>query len=65
MQQLKTKIENYQIYIYFAAILLGVIVGLTLDYTSTLLESLIPIFIGILMLSMFSQIPFLTYVKTF
>ncbi|MDW8573582.1 hypothetical protein [Staphylococcus shinii] len=65
MQQLKTKIENHQIYIYFAAILLGVIVGLTLDYTSTLLESLIPIFIGILMLSMFSQIPFLTYVKTF
>ncbi|WP_426703892.1 arsenic resistance protein [Staphylococcus shinii] len=58
MQQLKTKIENYQIYLYFTAILLGVIVGLTLDYTSTLLESLIPIFIGILMLSMFSQIPF-------
>ncbi|MEB8100457.1 arsenic resistance protein [Staphylococcus xylosus] len=59
MHHLKTKIENYQIYLYFTAILLAIITGLTSTHLIKLLESVIPIFIGILMFSMFSQIPFL------
>ena len=58
MQHLKIKIENYQIYIYFTVILLAIIIGLTSDHLTKLLESVIPFFIGILMFSMFSQIPF-------
>ena len=45
MQHLKIKIENYQIYIYFTVILLAIIIGLTSDHLTKLLESVIPNFI--------------------
>ncbi|HLR18591.1 MAG TPA: arsenic resistance protein [Staphylococcus sp.] len=59
MQHLKTQIEHYQIYIYFAALFFGAFIGLTSPSFSNLLESFISVFIAILMFSMFSQIPFL------
>ncbi|MGX5789963.1 arsenic resistance protein [Staphylococcus equorum] len=58
MQHFKSKIEHYQIYIYFVALVLGILAGLTSQIFSVFLESVISIFIGILMFSMFSQIPF-------
>ncbi|PTE82631.1 arsenic resistance protein [Staphylococcus equorum] len=58
MQHFKSKIEHYQIYIYFVALVLGILAGLTSQIFSIFLESVISIFIGILMFSMFSQIPF-------
>lgn len=58
MQHFKSKIEHYQIYIYFVALILGMLAGLTSQIFSVFLESVISILIGILMFSMFSQIPF-------
>ncbi|MDG0843087.1 arsenic resistance protein [Staphylococcus equorum] len=58
MQHFKTLIEHYQIYIYFAALILGMLAGINLQTFPVFLESVISIFIGILMFSMFSQIPF-------
>lgn len=58
MQHFKSKIEHYQIYIFFVALVLGILAGLTSQIFSVFLESVISIFIGILMFSMFSQIPF-------
>ncbi|PTE41152.1 arsenic resistance protein [Staphylococcus equorum] len=58
MQHFKSKIEHYQIYIYFVALVLGILAGLTSQIFSIFIESVISIFIGILMFSMFSQIPF-------
>lgn len=58
MQHFKSKIEHYQIYIYFVALVLGILAGLSSQIFSIFLESVVSIFIGILMFSMFSQIPF-------
>ncbi|PHK48628.1 arsenic resistance protein [Staphylococcus edaphicus] len=58
MQHFKTKIEHFQIYIYFTAFILGVMVGIIFPTTSDALEHFIAIFIAILMFSMFAQIPF-------
>lgn len=58
MQHFKSKIEHYQIYIYFVALVLGILAGLSSQIFSVFLESVVSIFIGILMFSMFSQIPF-------
>lgn len=58
MQHFKSKIEHYQIYIYFVALVLGILAGLSSQIFSVFLESVVSIFIGILMFSMFAQIPF-------
>lgn len=58
MQHFKTKIEHFQIYIYFSAIMLGILIGTNFPGISSILETLVAICIAILMFSMFSQIPF-------
>ena len=51
-------IEKYQIYIYFIALLSGVLVGLISNTFANILESIISASLCLLMFSMFSQIPF-------
>ncbi|PTG41799.1 arsenic resistance protein, partial [Staphylococcus cohnii] len=51
-------IEKYQIYIYFIALLSGVLVGLISNIFANILESIISASLFLLMFSMFSQIPF-------
>ena len=51
-------IEKYQIYIYFIALLSGVLVGLISNTFANILESIISASLFLLMFSMFSQIPF-------
>lgn len=58
MQHFKTKIEHFQIYIYFSALILAIVIGLNFPSISGILETFVAIFIAILMFSMFSQIPF-------
>ena len=58
MQHFKTKIEHFQIYIYFSAIILGILIGTNFPGISGILETFVAICIAILMFSMFSQIPF-------
>lgn len=59
MQDFKTTIEHFQIYIYLIALLSAVIIGLTFPAFASSIEPLIGFCIAILMFSMFSQIPFL------
>ncbi|MBB2508389.1 hypothetical protein G5S33_01817 [Staphylococcus cohnii subsp. cohnii] len=58
MQYIKSMIEKYQIYIYFIALLSGVLVGLISNTFANILESIISASLFLLMFSMFSQIPF-------
>ena len=58
MQYIKSMIEKYQIYIYFIALLSGVLVGLISNTFANILESIISASLCLLMFSMFSQIPF-------
>ncbi|MBA1352422.1 MULTISPECIES: arsenic resistance protein [Staphylococcus] len=58
MQYIKSMIEKYQIYIYFIALLSGVLVGLISNIFANILESIISASLFLLMFSMFSQIPF-------
>lgn len=58
MQYIKSMIEKYQIYIYFIALLSGVLVGLISNTFASILESIISVSLCLLMFSMFSQIPF-------
>lgn len=58
MQHFKTKIEHFQIYIYFSALILAIVIGINFPSISSILETFVAIFIAILMFSMFSQIPF-------
>lgn len=58
MQYIKSMIEKYQIYIYFIALLSGVLVGLISNIFANILESIISASLCLLMFSMFSQIPF-------
>ncbi|MHD0449100.1 arsenic resistance protein [Staphylococcus cohnii] len=58
MQYIKSIIEKYQIYIYFIALLSGVLVGLISNTFANILESIISASLFLLMFSMFSQIPF-------
>ncbi|MCE5100618.1 arsenic resistance protein [Staphylococcus cohnii] len=58
MQYIKSLIEKYQIYIYFIALLSGVLVGLISNIFANILESIISASLFLLMFSMFSQIPF-------
>ena len=58
MQYIKSKIEKYQIYIYFIALFSGIIVGLISNAFANILETIISASLCILMFSMFSQIPF-------
>ncbi|RIN27499.1 arsenic resistance protein, partial [Staphylococcus succinus] len=65
MSNLKTRIEHHQIYIYFAALILGTIAGMSSVTLSNILDHFATFFIAILMFSMFSQIPFSTIKKHF
>ncbi|MGW9985429.1 ACR3 family arsenite efflux pump ArsB [Staphylococcus cohnii] len=58
MQYIKSMIEKYQIYIYFIALLSGILVGLISNTFASILESIISVSLCLLMFSMFSQIPF-------
>lgn len=60
MSNLKTRIEHHQIYIYFIALILGTIAGMSSITLSNILDYFVTFFIAILMFSMFSQIPFST-----
>ncbi|WP_400263899.1 arsenic resistance protein [Staphylococcus nepalensis] len=65
MQHIKSFIENYQIYIYFTAVIGGVLTGLISYSFANFLESIVSVCIGILMFSMFSQIPFFKIKQNF
>lgn len=58
MQHIKNSLENNQIYIYFIAVIIAIILGLTSYDFSHLLESWIMLLLALLMFAMFAQIPF-------
>lgn len=62
---LKEQLENNQVPIYIVTLLLAGFVGVNFSDVQSLLEYLIPIIIGILMYSMFVQIPFAALKKCF
>lgn len=63
MQHFKTKIEHFQIYIYFSAIMLGILIGTNFPGISSILETLVAICIAILMFSMFFTDPLFRITK--
>lgn len=62
---LKEQLENNQVPIYIITLLLAGFVGVNFSDVQSLLEYLIPIIIGILMYSMFVQIPFVALKNCF
>src|SRR5699024_6623135 len=58
MQYIKSKIEKYQIYIYFIALFSGIIVGLISNAFANILETIIFSILCFLLFSIFSLISF-------
>ena len=63
MHHIKDSLENNQIYIYFISIIIAIILGLSSVEIGQLLESWITLLLAILMFSMFTQIPFTTFIS--
>lgn len=61
----KEKLEEKQVWYYGVSIVAAVVFGLTFPQTSSVLDKTISIVIGILMYSMFTQIPFLKLKEAF
>lgn len=61
----REQLENNQVPIYIVTLLLAGFVGLIFSNVQSSLEYLIPVIIGILMYSMFVQIPFASFKESF